>query len=134
MRPRLLYDLSAIDIGDGFALEAAVQPSPLGPYMVDAYGDHRYYIRHGSSTEPMGEREVRDMYALAARGRDELAQRWAHHRFPHRPSGGDVWVVTSAMPHQPLTSLPIEASGWDYYDNPEGVHEHRSGAGRSRRA
>lgn len=60
VRPRLQYELEEIDVKGGFVPDVTVHPSSLGPYMVDAYKEQRYFTRHGRSTEPMREREVRD--------------------------------------------------------------------------
>ena len=66
--PPLLVSYSVIDVPDqGFVLTADVEHSALGPDMIEAYGETRYYTRSGTSTYPMREQQVRDAYLLAAR-------------------------------------------------------------------
>lgn len=68
VRPPLLSEPRVIEwSGGGFVLAVEVLPSHIGPYMVEGYGESRYYRRANRSTIPMPEQEVRDAYALASR-------------------------------------------------------------------
>lgn len=82
IRPPLLINLRTIDYSPGFVLVAEVTRSPLGPYMVEAGRDRRYYIRQNSRTAPMGEQQVRDLYMLAARARQNRPELWSSHHLP----------------------------------------------------
>ncbi len=66
----------------GYVLAVEITRSPLGPYMVQGYGDWRYYIRSGSRTEPMSEQQVRDAYMFAARAREQREDVWKTHLLP----------------------------------------------------
>jgi hypothetical protein len=106
IRPPLLIDLRMIDYPPGFVLVAEVTRSPLGPYMVEAGGDRRYYVRQGSRTAPMGEQQVRDLYMLAARARENRPALWASHHLPIPPMTADnAWLVLSGLPEEPLVDL-----------------------------
>jgi len=58
--PPLLATFRVVDGVGGFVLAVEVLRSPLGPYMVEAYGEHRYHVRMGTRTVPMPERQVQD--------------------------------------------------------------------------
>jgi Putative DNA-binding domain len=108
IRPPLLADFRALDDpgSEGFVLVVDVQRSPLGPYMVEAYDQTRYFIRLGSRTAPMSEQQVRDAYAIAARAREHRAEVWASHRLPFDPGTTAVpWLVLSGLPEGPLDEV-----------------------------
>jgi len=105
VRPPLLLDLRLIDGDRGFVLVAEVMRSPLGPYMVEGYGDARYYSRHGTRTIPMTEQEVRDAYLLASRSADQREAVWQRHLLPMRPETEVPWLTVSAIPEEPLVDV-----------------------------
>lgn len=106
VQPPLLMDYRFISSGDGFVLVVYVQPSPLGPYMVEAYGARRYYVRAMTSTVPMSERQVRDAYTLATRGRESRPELWDDHALPVAPpDGNQPWLTVSALPEEPLREV-----------------------------
>lgn len=105
VRPPLLADYTAIEVPRGFLLVVDLQPSPIGPYMVEAYGQRRYYTRQGTSTVPMTEQQVRDAYALALRSRERRPSVWSDHALPMSPPTPAPWVVISALPEEPLTEI-----------------------------
>lgn len=105
VRPPLLVDYSVVELADGFLLAVDLQPSPAGPYMIEAYGQRRYYTRHGTSTVPMTEQEVRDAYALALRSRERRPSLWRDHALPMPAPTPTPWVVVSALPEEPLPEI-----------------------------
>lgn len=100
--PPLLVEFHEVDVDGGYVLVAEVYPSALGPYMVEAYGQNRYFTRVGRSTAPMGEQQVRDRYALALRGSDQRDKIWEQHGLPMTSKSGP-WLSVASLPHQPLT-------------------------------
>jgi predicted HTH transcriptional regulator len=50
--PPLLMDLSQLEGEGGFVLVVEVLRSPLGPHMIEAYGDRRYYIGRAAAPSP----------------------------------------------------------------------------------
>jgi len=105
VRPPLLWSHQTFEVHGGFVVVVDVERSPLGPYMIDAYGDQRYHKRSGDHTHQMNEREVRDAYELAHRSlgrRDEL---WKQHLLPMKVDEGGPWLVVSALPEEPLTEI-----------------------------
>ncbi|MGH9026974.1 MAG: ATP-binding protein [Acidimicrobiia bacterium] len=112
-RPPLLMEQATIPMDTGYVLCIDVQPSPLGPYMVETYGDSRYYMRRGRSVEPMTEHDVRDAYALATRARDHRSDVWEGHGMPIVPATSDVpWVTVSAVPEEPVRDI-LDLAGVD---------------------
>jgi hypothetical protein len=105
VQPPLLVEYGAVRVEGGFVLAIDVERSPLGPYMVEAYGHRRYHVRVGTRTVPMTEREVRDAYALALRSRDVRPSAWADHGLPLQPPSGDPWIVVSALPEEPFSDI-----------------------------
>ncbi len=105
VRPPLLVDLRVLEGSGGFVLVAEILRSPLGPYMVEAYDQRRYFVRIGRSTAPMTEQQVRDAYLLAARAREGRPETWEKHHLPMRGETADPWLVTSALPEEPLIDL-----------------------------
>lgn len=106
VRPTLLYELRTISLGgDGFALVAEVRRSPLGPYMVESYGEFRHFARHGTRTAPMTEQEVRDAYALAARAREARAVVWEEKALPLKPPSPQPWLTVAAIPEEPRADV-----------------------------
>jgi hypothetical protein len=75
----LLVEFLTVDVDSGYVLVGDVRTSPLGLYMVEAYGDRHYHIRTGTRTVSMTEQQVRDAYALAVRVRDRRPDVWAAH-------------------------------------------------------
>ena len=106
VQPPLLYEIHRIEVAGGFVLEAMVEPSPLGPYMVSSYGDTegRYFKRHGTHVDPMSEQEVRDAYALALRASERRPRLWADHGLP-LIVGDAPQLCVAAMPFEPLPEL-----------------------------
>lgn len=105
VRPPLLFNYRVLEGTEGFLLVVDVARSPLGPYMVEGYGQRRFFIRVGSRTAPMQEQHVRDAYALAIRGREHRADTWAQHHLPVRPMTNTPWLTLSALPEEPLVDL-----------------------------
>ena len=85
VRPPLLAEYHSIPWEGGHVLAVHVIPSPLGPYMVEGYGEGRYYRRAGRMTIKMSEREVRDAYALAMRWREDREATWQQYGLPIPP-------------------------------------------------
>jgi hypothetical protein len=107
-RPRLLCDLRLIDVGVGSALVVDVAQSPLGPVMVDSYGDPAYFLRQGTRTAPMTESQVRAAYHLAERGAERRPQVWRDHQLPIALVAGadhSPWLSVAAVPYEPLREL-----------------------------
>lgn len=106
VRPPLLMNLRTIEYPPGFVLVTEVTRSPLGPYMVEAGRDRRYYIRQNSRTAPMSEQQVRDLYTLSARARQNRPELWSSHHLPINPmTEGTAWLVLSGLPEEPLIDL-----------------------------
>jgi hypothetical protein len=106
VRPTLLYEMDTIRLDDRrFALIVRVRRSPLGPYMIESYGETRYYVRHGSRTAPMTEREVSDAYALSARAQESRAATWEAHAMPLDPPTDQPWLTVAAIPEEPLSEV-----------------------------
>ncbi len=105
VRPPLLMDYEVVPVDGGSVLAVDVDPSPLGPYMVHAYGDARYYHRSLTRTTPMSEQQVRDAYTLAVRGRENRAQSWADRALPMTALSESPWLTVSALPEEPLTDV-----------------------------
>lgn len=105
IRPSLLMSLTEIDFAGGFVLVVDVRRSTLGPYMVEGYGQRRYFVRQGTRTAPMTEQQVRDHHLLATRGRERRPIVWAEHGFDEPPATEDPWLVVCALPEEPLTDI-----------------------------
>jgi hypothetical protein len=106
VRPPLLWSRGAFEVaGGGFVLVLEVEPSPLGPYMIDAYEERRYYKRTGERVHPMTEQEVRDGYAIAARTFERRDQLWRSHSLPMAIVGNQPGIVVSALPEEPLIEI-----------------------------
>jgi hypothetical protein len=105
IRPLLLMSHQILERDNGYILALAVQRSPLGPYMVEAYDERRYYIRMGTRTVPMGEAQIRDAYALALRAREGRPAVWQQHFLPLRAETASPWLTVSALPEEPLIDL-----------------------------
>ncbi len=107
IRPPLIATPFRVSDDAGYVLVVHIWPSPLGPYMVEGYGERRYYHRNGKSTVPMSEQQVRDAYLLAARGRERRPEVWRRHELPIEPEGHDIgpWLTVSAIPEEPLTPV-----------------------------
>lgn len=105
IRPPFLAEYRRIDHPDGYLLTIEVARSPLGPYMVEGYGDWRHNMRRGSRTEPMTEQQVRDAYALAFRARERRPQIWEEHQLPLIPLAKAPCLCVSALPEEPLQEL-----------------------------
>jgi hypothetical protein len=106
VQPPLLYELRRVEVDGGFVLEATVDASPLGPYMVTNYSptDGRYFKRHGTHVDRMSESEVRDAYTLALRAAERRPELWAEHGLPLL-IGGAPQLCVSALPFEPLPEL-----------------------------
>jgi schlafen family protein len=102
VHPPLLADPHLIEVDGGYVLTVDVQPSPVGPYMVEAYGERRHHIRVGTSAVPMTEQQVRDAYALAFRARERRPLVWQEHALPMTTPTEHPWIILSALPEEPL--------------------------------
>jgi hypothetical protein len=105
IRPPLVWSHATHQADNGWIVVVDVEQSPLGPYMVDAYDEKRFYKRTGKSVNPMSEQEVRDAYALAFRTRERRDEVWAQHRLPMAVAGDQPWLVVSAVPEEPLSEI-----------------------------
>jgi hypothetical protein len=105
VRPPLVWSCEALATDGGWVVVADVEPSTLGPYMVDGYGEKRYYKRAGASVHPMSEQEVRDAYAVAARAIDRRDRLWQQHTLPIQVPAQQPWLVVSALPQEPLGEI-----------------------------
>lgn len=131
IRPPLVWDMDLIDMGDRcFVLSVDVLRSPLGPYMVEAYGNRRYHVRVGRRTEEMHEAMVRDAYELAARARGRRVQVWEMHALPITPpSTNDAWISVAAVPEEPLVEL-LDVGGIEPgFFHPDGAVAHHASIG-----
>lgn len=99
VRPPLLARYTHLrDPSGSLVLVVDVQPSRLGPFMVEAYDQRRYFTRVGRSTEPMSEQQVRDAYTLAARSQEERFDAWARHALPFDSASSYPWLTVSGLP------------------------------------
>jgi predicted HTH transcriptional regulator len=98
VRPPLLMQVRPLEGPGGFVLVVEILRSPLGPYMVEAYGDRRYAVRVGSRTVPMTEQQVRDAYALASRARERRGEVWDSHALPMKAATSEAWLTVSVFP------------------------------------
>ncbi len=105
VQPPLIWTVEAYPAGDGWVIVAEVEPSDLGPYMVDGYGEHRYYVRAGTDVVRMGERSVRDAYALASRAQGQRENEWERRFLPLRGVDGSQWLSVAAVPLAPAREL-----------------------------
>jgi len=105
VRPPLLWTLTEFESGDGLVVVAEVQPSSLGPYMFQGYGDHRYYRRGEIGVVEMTEYEVSSAYQLARRSTENRDSQWAKHFLPMTTPPDQAWLSIAAMPFEPF--LPI---------------------------
>jgi hypothetical protein len=106
VRPPLIMEPPRrIEVGTGYILVAEVFRSPLGPYMVQSYGDNRYYMRQGSRVAPMDEQQVRDAYALALRHAQDLERAWTARELPIQVPTNRPYLAVSAIPLGPSTEL-----------------------------
>lgn len=105
IRPPLLMTLSLVEGADGFVLVADVHRSPLGPYMVETYGERRYFTRQGTRTVPMSEQQVRDAYALSARGREGRDELWDAFQLRGPPPTDNPWLTVVGLPEEPLADI-----------------------------
>jgi hypothetical protein len=74
VQPRLDYECSTLDAGEGSVLVVRVAPRAGGPHMVQGYKQHRYFIRRGTRTVPMAEDEVRVAYEAARTRADKVGE------------------------------------------------------------
>jgi hypothetical protein len=105
VRPPLLFRLERIPWDAGYVLVIQVFRSPLGPYMVQGYGDHRYYVRHGSAAVPMNEQQVREAYALSLRTQETHREAWAARALPIELPNSRLYLGVSAVPLGPPREL-----------------------------
>jgi hypothetical protein len=105
VHPPLVWSHNAFEMGGGWVVIADIEPSTLGPYMVESYKEQRYYKRTGTSVHPMSEQEVRDAYAIALRARDHRDDTWKRHLLPIRIDPQEPWLVVSALPEEPLSEI-----------------------------
>ncbi len=112
VRPPLLMSAHRIPWDTGYVLVVQVLRSSLGPYMVEGYGERRYYVRRGARTFPMGEQEVRDAYALALRSDRVREEGWKSRQLPLRLETKQTYLAVSAIPLGPEQEL-LEAGAPD---------------------
>lgn len=105
IRPPRLWTFRVLEREEGIVLVADVRPSSLGPYMVVAYDQFRYFRRQGRSTRPMAEQEVRDAYALATRVDEARRLEWERHGLPPAPPTSSPWLTLSAHPEGPAVEF-----------------------------
>ncbi len=111
VRPTLRWRAETVEQSSGgYVLIVDVEPSPLGPYMVDAYKDHRYWRRVHTSTVPMDERMVHDLYAEAVRWEAQRDQQWLQLELPLKATwSARPWLTASGMPKH-LIGEPFDPS------------------------
>jgi hypothetical protein len=105
VRPPLLWTLADFQVGDGRVVVAEVQPSALGPYMLQGYDDNRYYRRGETGVVKMTEFEVSSAYALAHRTAEQRDDEWRKHFLPMKTPTDQTWLSIAALPFEPF--LPI---------------------------
>src|ERR1700728_1621587 len=105
VRPPLIWSHQSFEAEGGWVIVVDVERSPLGPYMVQAYGDQRFHIRSGQVVHRMSEQEVRDAYSLALRQTDRRDQVWKKHLLPLNFEAGPLCLSLSALPQEPLTDI-----------------------------
>ena len=105
VRPPMIWTHHEYAFEDGWIVVAEVEQSPLGPYMIDAYGEQRFHKRSGTKVHKMSEQEVRDGYSIALRSLERRDQLWRKHLLPLRVKDGHVCLVVSALPEEPLTEI-----------------------------
>lgn len=105
VQPPLVWAVEAYATGDGWVIVAEVEPSGLGPYMVDGYNEQRYFVRIGTDVVRMSERSVRDAYALASRAASQREGEWQQRFLPLQGSDESPWLSLSAVPLPPLRDL-----------------------------
>ncbi len=105
VQPPLVWAIEAYPAGDGWVIVAEVEPSDLGPYMVDGYDEHRYYVRAGTDVVRMSERSVRDAYALATRAQSQRESEWERRFLPLLGADSSPWLSVSAVPLAPTREL-----------------------------
>jgi hypothetical protein len=129
--PPLLYQLRQLEFADGFVLEAIIEPSPIGPYMVTLYDptEQRYFKRHGRNVDAMSEQEVRDAYALAMRAMEHRPVVWSSHSLPLRFNDDQPRVCVAALPLEPLPEfLDLRVIGRDDIQPPDALSRFITGA------
>ncbi len=105
VHPPLIWSHKNYKADGQFVVSIDIEPSKVGPYRVDAYGEGRYYTRSHQSTAPTTESQVRDAYALATRASESRNQLWTRHSLPMTPAVGHPWLVISGLPFEPLREL-----------------------------
>ena len=105
VHPPLIWSYILFEADPGWVIVADVEPSTLGPYMVDAYNENRYHKRTGQKVHPMSEQEVRDAYAIALRATEQRALLWEKHSLPIGVPPNEPWLVVSALPQEPLREI-----------------------------
>ncbi|MBI4883961.1 MAG: ATP-binding protein [Actinobacteria bacterium] len=110
VRPTLRWHPSVVEQARGYVLVVEIERSPLGPYMVESHGEHRYWRRVHDQALPMDERLVHDMYAEAARWESNRDALWAELRLPLEPTwSARPWLSVSAVPEY-LVGQPFDPS------------------------
>ena len=105
VRPPLLWTLVDFEVGDGRVVIAEIQPSALGPYMVQGYDENRYYRRGETGVVRMTEFEVSSAYALAHRTAEHRDDEWRKHFLPMSTPPDEPWLSIASLPFEPF--LPI---------------------------
>ena len=105
VRPPLLWDYESLEHLDGYVLVVDVQPSPLGPYMVELHGEQRYFYRSGMRGLRRWRNSRFAMRTLAHRSRDRRPDLWTSQALPIQPPSEESWLSLSVLPEEPLGEL-----------------------------
>ncbi len=105
VHPPLVWSSNTFESDGGWIVVTDIEPSTLGPYMIDAYGEQRYYKRSGTRVHRMSEQEVRDAYAVALRTTEYRDQLWAKHMLPISLNPREPWLLVSALSLEPLRAI-----------------------------
>jgi hypothetical protein len=107
------YCAATIDAGEGrVVLVLRVEPHPGPPVMVQAYGEHRYYVRSGTRTRPMNATEVACAHEKAASRTDRLMNRLRRLPLSLRVTGAPrPNSETSMPPVMGVVMAAIDAAG-----------------------
>lgn len=82
VRPMLIWSDHTIETTGGFVHIVDVEPSPLGPYMVQLKQNNRYYRRVADRSVPMDASMVGDHYSQAASWKGDRQALWESLHLP----------------------------------------------------
>jgi hypothetical protein len=103
--PPLVWSHIEFETDEGWVIVADVERSSLGPYMIEAYEDQRYYKRSGRSIGKMREREIRDLYSLSSRLAERRDEVWNRHFLPIPTLSNVPALKVSGVPNEPLVEI-----------------------------